>query len=63
MTTYSALVAMTTVMRVDVEVEDHQAPGASAIAAVQAGGGTREVPPTYKVVEIGKRPAEWADAQ
>jgi hypothetical protein len=62
MTTFSALVAVTTVIRVEVEVDDHEAPAASAIAAVQGGGGFREVPPTYKIVEIGRRPAEWADA-
>lgn len=62
MTRFSALVEITTVVRVEFEAGDDEAPAQAAIAAVQGGGGYREVMPTWRVVEIGKRPAEWADA-
>ncbi len=55
MTAYTAVVEVTTFVRVEFEAADDEAPGTVAIATVQSGAGYREMPSTFAVAQISKR--------
>jgi len=54
MTTFTALIEVTTFLRVEFESADNEAPAEVAIATAQAGAGFRELPARYAVAQIAR---------
>lgn len=55
MTAYTAVVEVTTFVRVEFECADDEAPGQTAISTVQSGAGYREMPSRFAVAQITRR--------